>query len=90
MLPLTRPALVTVILINAIHFWNELMLAITMVTKPTLRTLPAAMMMFAGEHGSDYAIAAASLVSAMLPVLILYLFLSDKFIKGLTAGALKG
>ncbi|HIQ04517.1 MAG TPA: hypothetical protein EYH31_02345 [Anaerolineae bacterium] len=66
------------------------MLAITMVTKPNLRTLPSAMMMFVGEHGSDYAIAAASLVTAMVPVLILYLFLSEKFVQGLTAGALKG
>jgi len=90
MLPLTRPALATVILINSLHFWNELMLALVMVTKPGLRTLPAAMMMFVGEHGSDYAMAAASLVSAMLPVLILYLILSDRFIEGLTAGALKG
>ena len=46
MLPLTRPALVTVVLINSVHFWNELLLAVTMVTEPTLRTLPAAMMMF--------------------------------------------
>lgn len=90
MLPLARPALATVILLNFLHFWNELLLAVTMVTDPTKRTLPAAMMMFVGEHGSDYAIAAASLVSAMLPVLILYLILSDKFIEGLTAGALKG
>ena len=90
MLPLTRPAIATVVLINFLHFWNELLLAITMVTNPDMRTLPAAMMMFVGEHGSDYAIAAASLVTAMLPVLILYLFLSDKFIEGLTAGALKG
>lgn len=90
MLPLARPALATVILLNFLHFWNELLLAVTMVTDPTKRTLPAAMMMFVGEHGSDYAIAAASLVSAMLPVLILYLVLSDKFIEGLTAGALKG
>ncbi len=90
MVPLTRPALATVILINGIHFWNELLLAVTMVTEPTKRTLPAAMMMFVGEHGSNYAIAAASLVTAMLPVLILYLFLSDKFIEGLTAGAIKG
>lgn len=90
MMPLTRPAIATVILINFLHFWNELLLAITMVTDPEKRTLPAAMMMFVGEHGSDYAIAAASLVAAMLPVLILYLFLSDKFIEGLTAGALKG
>lgn len=90
MLPLTRPAIATVVLINFLNFWNELLLAITMVTNPDMRTLPAAMMMFVGEHGSDYAIAAASLVAAMLPVLILYLFLSDKFIEGLTAGALKG
>jgi raffinose/stachyose/melibiose transport system permease protein len=90
MLPLTRPALATVILLNFLHNWNELLLAVTMVTNPEKRTLPAAMMMFVGEHGSNYAIAAASLVTAMLPVLILYLFLSDKFIKGLTAGALKG
>jgi raffinose/stachyose/melibiose transport system permease protein len=90
MLPLTRPAIATVVLINFLNFWNELLLAITMVTNPDKRTLPAAMMMFVGEHGSDYAIAAASLVTAMLPVLILYLFLSDKFIEGLTEGALKG
>jgi raffinose/stachyose/melibiose transport system permease protein len=90
MLPLTRPALSTVILLNFLHNWNELLLAVTMVTNPAKRTLPAAMMMFVGEHGSNYAIAAASLVMAMLPVLILYLFLSDKFIQGLTAGALKG
>lgn len=90
MLPLTRPAVATVVLINFLHFWNELLLAITMVTDPEKRTIQAAMMMFVGEHGSNYAIAAASLVVSMLPVLILYLFLSDKFIQGLTAGAVKG
>jgi raffinose/stachyose/melibiose transport system permease protein len=90
MLPLTRPALSTVVLINFLAFWNELLLAITMVTTPSMRTLPAAMMMFVGEHAANYAIAAASLVSAMLPVLILYLILSERFIEGLTAGAIKG
>lgn len=90
MMPLTRPAILTVVLINGIQFWNELLLAVTMVTDPTKRTLPAAMMMFVGEHSADYSIAAASLVTAMLPVLIVYLIISDKFIEGLTAGALKG
>lgn len=90
MLPLARPAVATVILINFMHFWNELLLALTMVTKPEMRTIQVAMMNFVGEHGSDYAIAAASLVTAMLPVLILYLVLSDKFIEGMTAGAVKG
>jgi ABC-type glycerol-3-phosphate transport system permease component len=90
MLPLARPALATVLLVNSLSFWNELLLSITMLTKPELRTLPAAMMMFVGENAADYAMAAASLVTAMLPILILYLLLSDKFIEGMTAGALKG
>lgn len=90
MLPLARPALSTVLLVNFLNFWNELLLAVTMITQPEMRTLPAAMMLFVGENSSDYAIAAASLVVSMLPVLIIYLALSDRFIEGLTAGALKG
>ncbi|MBI4786421.1 MAG: carbohydrate ABC transporter permease [Chloroflexi bacterium] len=90
MLPLARPALATVLLVNSLAFWNELLLSLTMLTKPELRTLPSAMMMFVGENAADYAMAAASLVTAMLPILILYLALSDRFIEGMTAGALKG
>lgn len=90
MLPLARPALSTVILTNSLSYWNELLLSLTMVTKPEMRTLPAAMMMFVGENAADYAMAATSLVAAMLPILILYLLLSEKFIQGMTAGALKG
>ncbi len=90
MLPLARPAVSTILLVNFLNFWNELLLAVTMITKPDMRTLPAAMMLFVGENSSDYAMAAASLVVAMLPVLIIYLAMSDRFIEGLTAGALKG
>ncbi len=90
MLPIARPALATIILFNFLGYWNELLLAITMVTRPSLRTLPAAMMHFMGDLGTDYAMAAASVVVAMLPILILYLLLSERFIEGLTAGAVKG
>ncbi|HRJ58634.1 MAG TPA: carbohydrate ABC transporter permease [Anaerolineales bacterium] len=90
MLPLARPAILTVTLMNFMNFWNELLLAITLVTDPKMRTIQAALMMFVGENGSNYAIAAASLVLSMLPTLILYLIMSDKFIEGLTAGAVKG
>jgi raffinose/stachyose/melibiose transport system permease protein len=90
MLPLARPAVSTVLLVNFLNFWNELLLAVTMITRPEMRTLPAAMMLFVGENSSDYAMASASLVVAMLPVLLIYLALSDRFIEGLTAGALKG
>jgi len=90
MLPLARPALATVLLVNSLSFWNELLLSVTMVNNPELRTLPAAMFNFVGENAADYAMAATSLVAAMLPLLILYLILSERFIEGMTAGALKG
>jgi len=90
MLPLARPAVATVLLVNSLGFWNELLLSVTMVTNPDLRTLPAAMFNFIGENAADYAMAATSLVAAMLPLLILYLVLSERFIEGMTAGAIKG
>jgi raffinose/stachyose/melibiose transport system permease protein len=90
MLPLARPAVATVAIFNFMMFWNELLIALTMVTKPELRTLPLAMMNFVGEHGSDYAMAASSLVVGMLPIVVLYLALSERFVQGMTAGAIKG
>jgi raffinose/stachyose/melibiose transport system permease protein len=90
MLPLTKPIMATIILINFKDFWNELLIAMTMVTRTEIRTLPLAMMYFVGDNASDYAMAAASLVVGVLPLLILYLFLADKFVEGMTAGAVKG
>lgn len=90
MLPLTRPVVVSVVILNFLHNWNELLLSMTMVTRPDLRTLPVAMMNFVGEMGANYAMAAASLVLGVLPVLAVYAAFSDKFVKGLTAGAVKG
>jgi len=90
MLPIARPALATVVLLNFMGSWNELLLAITMVTNPALRTLPAAMMNFVGDIGTNYAMAATSVVVATAPIMLLYMMLSEKFLEGLTAGAVKG
>ena len=90
MLPLARPVIATVILINFKEFWNELLIALTMVTRPDLRTLPLAMMNFVGENASNYALAAAALVVGMSPLLVLYIALADRFVEGITAGAVKG
>lgn len=89
MLPIAKPAVATIVLLNFMGAWNELLLAITMVTNPAERTLPSAIFNFVGENRADFAMAAASLVTAMLPVLIIYLFLSERFIEGMTAGAIK-
>jgi ABC-type glycerol-3-phosphate transport system permease component len=90
MFPISRPALATILVFNFIYCWNEFLYAIVMVPTRASRTLPLAIFNFLGENRSDYALGAASLVSSTLPVLLLYLFLSERFIEGMTAGALKG
>lgn len=89
MLPLAKPVIITVSIISSLSFWNELLIALTMISKQEMRTLPLAMMSFVGEHGSDYAMAAASLVVGMLPILIFYLISARRFTEEMTAGAIK-
>ncbi|MBN1286382.1 MAG: carbohydrate ABC transporter permease [Anaerolineae bacterium] len=90
MFPISRPALATILIFNFIYCWNEFLYAIVMVPTRSSRTLPLAIFNFLGENRSDYALGAASLVASTLPVLLLYLFLSERFIEGMTAGAVKG
>jgi multiple sugar transport system permease protein/raffinose/stachyose/melibiose transport system permease protein len=90
MLPMARPALATVIILNTIHFWNEFLYAVVFITKQENRTLPLAVMFFLGEAYQDVGMLATGIVIASLPIVILYLFFSEQFIKGMTAGALKG
>lgn len=90
MLPLARPVIATLLIFNFMTFWNELLIALTMVTKAELRTLPLAMMNFIGENRADYGMGAASLVVGMAPVVVLYIALSERFVQGMTAGAIKG
>jgi ABC-type glycerol-3-phosphate transport system permease component len=61
-----------------------------MVTISELCKPPAALIFFIGEHRKEFGMVAASLVTVMIAVLIPYIFMSEKFRDGMTAGALKG
>jgi ABC-type glycerol-3-phosphate transport system permease component len=90
MFPIARPAVATTVVLNFINFWNEFLYAVTFVTKQEARTLPLAVMFFMGEAWLDLGMLASGLMVSVLPVIILYLILSEQFIKGMTAGAVKG
>lgn len=90
MFPIAQPALATTLIFNFIIFWNDFLYAVTFVTRQEARTLPLAMMFFMGESWTDLGMLASGLMVSILPVMILYLILSEQFIKGMTAGALKG
>lgn len=90
MLPLVRPALVIVTIYNVIPIWNDFFFPLVFIKSDRLKTLPLGMTTFFGQYYTDYAALFAGLTLAALPVIILYVVLSQHFIRGLTAGAVKG
>lgn len=90
MLPIARPAVATTMLLNFIYFWNEFLYAVVFIAKQEIRTLPLAIQFLVGDQYFDIGMLATGLMIATLPVLVLYLFLSEWFVKGMTAGAIKG
>lgn len=90
MLPLVRPQLAIVAVYTAIPIWNDFLLPIVFLQDPGLKTVPQGLSVFFGEFSSNYGALFAGLTLAALPLVVLYLVLSEQFIKGLTAGAVKG
>jgi raffinose/stachyose/melibiose transport system permease protein len=90
MFPIARPAIATTLIFNFNGFWNEFLYALTLVTKPELATVPLASFRWVGENFLDVGGLAAGLVISMAPIVVLYMFLSEQFMKGMSAGAVKG
>ena len=90
MLPLVRPALVIAAIYNLIPIWNDFFFPLVFIQSDRLKTLPLGMTTFFGQYYTDWALLFAGLTLAAVPVILLYVMLSQHFIRGLTAGAVKG
>ncbi|GIW03485.1 MAG: sugar ABC transporter permease [Thermomicrobiales bacterium] len=90
MLPLTRPALAAVVILNGVWMWNDFFLGFILITKPGDMTLPVGIMAFRGTYSTEWGLIFASVTISVLPVVGAYLLLSRQFIAGLTAGSVKG
>jgi raffinose/stachyose/melibiose transport system permease protein len=88
--PLVRPGLAIVAIYSAIPIWNDFFLPLVFLQSPEKKTIMQGLTLFFGEYSSQWGVLFAGLTIAALPLIILYLFLSEQFIKGLTAGAVKG
>lgn len=88
-LPLVRPAIATVIILNGIFVWNDFLLPLVLETKSSLYTLPVAIVGFFGTYSTSYGLVFASVILASLPVILLYIVLNRLFVEGITAGAIK-
>lgn len=90
MVPLARPGIATVTIVNVVPWWNDFFFPLLFITDNAWKTVPLGMQMFFGQHLTNWSLVFSGMVLASLPLLILYLLMSRQFIAGLTAGAVKG
>lgn len=89
-LPLMRPAMATVAIFNMIKIWNDFWFPLVFIRAEESRTVALGVSLLFGQYRTDWTRALAVLSLAAVPMLILYVLLAREFIKGLTAGAVKG
>lgn len=89
MLPLSMPALITLFIIDSLSTWNELLIALVLISAEASLTVPVGLLRFQGQWSSRYTELMAGVVISIAPILLIYMFLQRYLISGLTAGALK-
>ena len=88
--PLTKPAIATVTVFNFLGIWNDLLMSLVFITEEKHKTLQLGLLRFQSQFTTRYSPMLAALTIAMIPVIVVYLFLQDKIVEGVSAGAIKG
>lgn len=90
MIPLARPAIVTIAILKIINSWNAFMWPLVMTNSETMRTLPIVLSKFSSEVGMDYHLLMAASTIIILPMIILFILLSKYIINGVSSSGVKG
>jgi len=90
MMPLVRPAILTLVVLVFIWTWNDFLLALVLITKDTLRTLPLGLAFFQGRYTTDIPLTSAGATIVALPTILIYIIFQRQFIRGMTSGAIHG
>ena len=85
-LPLSRPALVTVTIYNALQVWNGFLFPLILTQSPNVRVLPLALWNFQGEYTINIPVVMAAVFLSSLPIIFLYVVARRQLLSGLTAG----
>lgn len=90
LVPVSRPAIISMVMLVFMWTWNDFLLALIMISSNSKRTAPLALSFFQGSHLTQYSLLAAAATIVALPLVILYAILQRYFIRGMLAGAVKG
>ena len=89
LLPIMRPALATVIIINFIQAWNDFFFPLIFISDEMKKTIPVGMLSLFGEYSADWGSLFAGLTLSSLPMIVLFFIASKQFMEGMIAGAVK-
>lgn len=89
-LPMSRPAIATAVILNFINNWNEFSFALVLINDKALSTLPLGLANFAGEYTTNYTAQMAGLTLVLIPTILFYLVMEKQIVNGMTQGAVKG
>lgn len=89
-LPLAKPGLVTIALLQFINTWNEFYFALMLTSGDRARTVPIALNYYMGTFANNYSALFAAVVMTVLPTILVFIILQRQVMESLTAGAVKG
>lgn len=89
MLPLSKPALSTLIIFTFVKTWNDFLGPMIYLTKTNLKTIQIGLRMFISQYSSEYGLIMAASVVSLIPVLIVFLSLQKFFVQGIASSGLK-
>ena len=90
MVPLTKPALITMSLLTTINSWNAFLWPLLVTNSVEMRTLPVGLSAFRGEAGTVYELLMAASVMVILPMVILFFLMQKHIVSGVSRGGIKG
>ena len=89
-LPISKPILLTCAILVAYYAWNEFLFSIIFIDSKVLKTIPSGLMVFRDALNTDYALLFAGLTISAVPLVLVFIAMQKQFIRGMTAGAVKG
>jgi multiple sugar transport system permease protein len=87
--PLSKPALLTLALFHFMYNWNDLLWPLIFATSQSMYTLPAGLALFTGQHQVQYGLLMAGATLSMLPLLVAFLFIQRRFVEGIATTGLR-
>ena len=89
LVPLARPAILTMMVLQFTWTWNDFLLPLVMLQSPNVTTAPLGISLFVQEFNTQYQQLCAAAVIVASPIVVVYLFLQRHFIRGMISGAMK-